>query len=208
MIVIIDYKMGNIGSIKNMLKKIGTEAVITSKPNEIRDAHKLILPGVGSFDTGMNHIRKMDILPTLHEKVMLHKTPILGICLGIQLFTEKSEEGTQTGLGWIKGETVRFRINHQETGLKIPHMGWNSISVKKKESLLKNCQKDIRFYFVHSYHVVCKNEADILATTHHGYDFVCAIQRNNILGVQFHPEKSHQYGMQVLRNFVEMETQC
>lgn len=203
MIIIVDYGMGNLGSILNMLKKIGAQAAISADIEEIRRADKLILPGVGAFDNGMKNLNESGFIPVLMEKAVVQKTPILGICLGMQLMTKSSEEGSVAGLGWLDAVTVRFR-HEPERGLKIPHMGWNSVAIVKDSPLLKDMFPDPRFYFVHSYHAVCSDGRDILATSHYGYDFVSAFQRDNIMGVQFHPEKSHKYGMRLLKNFAEL----
>lgn len=202
MIAIIDYNMGNVGSIRNMLKKLGAPAVITSDIEQISNASKLILPGVGAFDAGMTHINRMGLLDILNRRVLEEKVPILGICLGMQLLTAGSEEGVLPGLGWLEGKTVRF---HFEAGseLRVPHMGWNSVKVRRDDSLFRSMVEDAAFYFVHSYHVVCDRDEHVLATTHYGYDFACAVQKGNIMGTQFHPEKSHRYGMQLLKNFAE-----
>ncbi len=202
MIAIVDYRMGNLGSIQNMLKRIGVRAVITSDAEVIAKASGLILPGVGAFDTGMENIEQLGLLPVLTAMVMDRRTPLLGICLGMQLLTERSEEGRRPGLGWIEGETIRFRIEQKRHGLKVPHMGWNTVAVRRRDTLFKDLDEDAGFYFVHSYHVVCRREEDVLATTNHEYDFVSALERGNLRATQFHPEKSHRYGMQVLRNFV------
>jgi imidazole glycerol-phosphate synthase subunit HisH len=203
MIVIINFGMGNLGSIQNMFKKIGTPAIISSDHKDIVQADKLVLPGVGSFDNGMNQLDEMGLLPVLHDKVIQNKTPILGICLGMQLMTMCSEEGKRTGLGWIDGATVRFRHSSEVGDLKIPHMGWNSVTLMKDSALFTGMYPEPRFYFVHSYHAVCNNPQDVLTTTHHGYDFVSSFQKGNIMGVQFHPEKSHKFGMQLLKCFAE-----
>jgi glutamine amidotransferase len=203
-IAIVDYRMGNLGSIQNMLKRIGVRAVITSDAEVIAKASGLILPGVGAFDTGMENIEQLGLLPVLTAMVMERRTPLLGICLGMQLLTQRSEEGQRPGLGWIEGETVRFRIEQKRHGLKVPHMGWNTVAARRRDTLFKDLDEDAGFYFVHSYHVVCRREEDILATTNHEYDFVSALERGNLRATQFHPEKSHRYGMQVLRNFVEL----
>mgnify|MGYP000932516292 CR=1 FL=1 len=204
MIVIVDYKMGNIASIRNMLRKVGGESIITSDPDQIASAQKLILPGVGAFDAGMTHISQMGLLEPLNHAATVRKAPVLGICLGMQLLTASSEEGSLGGLGWIDGRTIRFQPSRMAAGLKIPHMGWNSVQVKDSSSLFRNLDDEAAFYFVHSYHVVCGDEF-VLATAHHGYDFVCAVRKGNVFGTQFHPEKSHRYGMQVLRNFAELD---
>ena len=200
MITIIDYGMGNLGSIINMLGKIGVEAVSTSKIEDIEKARKIILPGVGSFDTAINNLNKLGLMTVLNKKVTEERIPTLGLCLGMQLLTEKSEEGKLPGLGWIRGRTIRFKF---EDNLKIPHMGWNTINIKKRSPLLRGLDNGSRFYFVHSYHLVCDDEKDILATADYGYEFPTVVERKNVLGVQFHPEKSHKFGMKLLENFAK-----
>lgn len=204
MIVIVNYGIGNLGSVLNMLKKVGADAVISSDPVEIEKADKLILPGVGAFDTGMRHLHESNLVGLLNEKALARRTPTLGICLGMQLLMQKSEEGDLPGLGWIEGANVKFRFDENNGHLKIPHMGWNTVTVKRHDSLFKNLDQEARFYFVHSYQVVCQRESDVLATTHHGDDFVSALQSGNIMGTQFHPEKSHKFGMKLLSNFAEL----
>lgn len=201
MIVIVDYSMGNTGSIKNMIKKIGYNAIISSNVGEILEAKKLILPGVGSFDHGMKNLIDLGFVDILNQKVKIEKTPILGICVGFQLFSKKSEEGNFDGLRWIDAETIKFKFS--ESNLKIPHMGWNSVILKRDSSLFTNFSSERQFYFVHSYHVVCKNSDEIVTTTNYGYEFVSTFQKDNIYGTQFHPEKSHKFGMQLIRNFIE-----
>lgn len=203
MIVILDYGMGNAGSIKNMLRKIGADAVISSSPDDLKKAKKIVIPGVGAFDHGMNHLESLGILPLLHERVLEDKIPMLGICLGMQLFTKKSEEGKMAGLGWFDAKTVRFCFNDSNNSLKIPHMGWNLLNIKQSSSLFKNFDLESCFYFVHSYHVTCSNDEDVMGTTIYGYPFASIIRRENIIGVQFHPEKSHRFGMKLLKNFAE-----
>ncbi|MEW6608430.1 MAG: imidazole glycerol phosphate synthase subunit HisH [bacterium] len=202
MIVIIDYSMGNSGSILNMLKKIGANAISSSKMPDIEKADKLILPGVGAFDNGMTNLNKSGLIPILNEIIFNKKIPILGICLGMQLLAKRSEEGTLSGLGWLDAEVVRFKFD-TSCNLKIPHMGWDTVELVKENCMFKGLEQS-RFYFVHSYHVVCHNRLDILAETCYGYNFVSAVQKDNIIGVQFHPEKSHKFGMTLLRNFVEL----
>lgn len=203
MIAIIDNKMGNLGSIKNMLKKIGANTVISDDIKVIESSEKLILSGIGTFDSGMTKLTELKIIPILKKRVLEDKTPILGICLGMQLLTKKSEEGNLTGLGLIDAETIRFKFDKENKNLKIPHMGWNTVLESKKSRLFMDVREDQRFYFVHSYHLICNDENDILAKTHYGYEFVSAVERQNIVGVQFHPEKSHKFGMKLLKNFVE-----
>lgn len=203
MIVIIDYGMGNLGSIANILKKVGIKAVTSADVSVIERADKLILPGVGAFDNGMAKLNELGLLPVLNAKVIEAKTPVLGVCLGMQLLSQKSEEGVLPGLGWLEAETRRFSFNQEQSGLKVPHMGWNLINLKQPHPIFTDMYKDPRFYFVHSYHVVCQYKENILATSHYGYEFVSAVARENIVGVQFHPEKSHKFGMKLYRNFAE-----
>jgi glutamine amidotransferase len=201
--VIIDMGIGNPGSIQNMLKKINCTSIISSDQEDIKSAEKLILPGVGSFDSVMKRIDDLQIKEVLQDQVIKNNIPILGICLGIQIFTKGSEEGLLPGLGWIDAITVRFSFS-DNLNLKIPHMGWNTTTLHKENLLFEEMHPDARFYFVHSYHIVCHDSTDILSTTHYGYDFVSSIQKNNIYGTQFHPEKSHKYGMKIFENFSEL----
>lgn len=202
MIVIVNYDMGNVGSIANMLAKIGHRAVISSDVKIISKATKLIIPGVGSYDSGVKNLQRLGLWDILNEKVLEEKVPVLGICLGMQLMTMCSEEGSLNGLGWIKAETKKFRFNSNL--LKIPHMGWNIVKLHKASKLFDGMEnQENRFYFVHSYAVECLDENDILTTTYYGHDFVSSFEKDNIIGVQFHPEKSHKFGMQLIRNFIE-----
>jgi len=202
MIVVIDSLTGNLGSIINMLNKIGASAIISSNISDIEKADKLIMPGVGSFDSGMKNIHNQELIPVLQNKVVINQTPILGICLGMQMFTNGSEEGNLPGLGWLDAETVKFKLNNNQTIQTVPHMGWNTVKVIRESALFDDMYPEPRFYFVHSYHVVCHKDEDVVTKTFHGYDFASAIQRGNIVGVQFHPEKSHKFGMKLLKNFV------
>ncbi len=204
MIVIVDYGMGNLGSIANMLKKVGARDIkISSSSTDIEQADKLILPGVGAFDTGMQRLRETGLIALLNEKVINGHTPTLGVCLGMQLMTKISEEGELPGLGWIDAETIRFRFDPKQNGLKIPHMGWNTVNISRQGTLFEGMYSDARFYFVHSFHVVAHSSEDVLATTEYGYEFASAVQQGHIMAAQFHPEKSHKFGMKLYRNFVE-----
>ena len=199
-IIIIDYGMGNLGSLANMLKKIRVPAKISSDLGDIESAEKLLLPGVGSFDHGMQKLQQLNLIDILNKKVVRDKTPLLGICLGMQMFTKTSEEGAQQGLGWVDANTVKFNAD-KDSSLKIPHMGWDTLDIKKSHFLMQDTDSDAMYYFVHSFHVVCNRSEDILSTSHYGYDFVSSLAKDNIIGVQFHPEKSHKYGMKLLENF-------
>jgi glutamine amidotransferase len=202
MIVVIDYKMGNIGSILNMLKKIDAEGIVSSDPYDIKSADKLILPGVGSFDEGVKNLKESGLTSVIEDKVIGEKTPILGICLGMQLFAKRSEEGVLDGLGWIDAEVKRFSFGNNV--LKIPHMGWNTVAVLKQDDLLRDMPDPSKFYFVHSYYFVCNDDNDALLVTDYGHSFVSAVKKDNISGVQFHPEKSHKFGMKLLENFTAL----
>jgi glutamine amidotransferase len=203
MIVIVDTRTGNVGSIANMLKKIGAEAAISRDPGLIGRADKLILPGVGAFDAGVESLEATGLRPLLEQRVLRDRVPVLGLCLGMQLFTRRSAEGSRPGLGWIDGETVKFKVG-PDAGVKIPHMGWNRIATPRPHPLLADLPPQPRFYFVHSYHLECADPAVTIATAEHGYPFTCAVAHGNIMGVQFHPEKSHKFGMQLFRNFTAM----
>ena len=200
MITIVNYQMGNVGSIKNMLKKVGVESEISGDPEVLSKASKLILPGVGAFDTGMRHLQDSGLIGVLNELVLEKKVPVLGICLGMQLLTRKSEEGVLPGLGWIAADTVKFRLDD----LRVPHMGWNTLHPSSSAALFQGYSEEPRYYFVHSYHVVCDDPQDAAGTTQYGLPFTSAVQKGNVMGAQFHPEKSHKFGMQLFRNFVAL----
>ena len=200
MIQIINYGLGNLGSVQNMLKRINVNSTIVKNPKDLR-AEKIILPGVGSFDTGMNNLLNDGWVEVLNENVIKHKVPTLGICLGMQMMTNRSEEGQMGGLGWIEGEVVKFPSN----GLKTPHMGWNVVRPATQEaSILQSDKPELRFYFVHSYFVKVNRNSDQLGITNYGGEFTSAFRRDNVYGVQFHPEKSHKFGMMVFKNFASL----
>lgn len=202
MIAIIDYGMGNVGSVFNMLRKLRTKVIITSSPQEIKSADKLILPGVGHFDRGMTNLKASGLVELLNTQVLQQQKPIMGICLGMQMMTRGSEEGSLPGLGWVSADTLKFL---PADNLKIPHMGWNHISALPNRKLFETSTPDpSRFYFVHSYYVKADNDNDVAAYCHYSHDFVAAFEVNNIMGVQFHPEKSHMFGMSLFRKFVAL----
>lgn len=203
MIVVVDYGRANIGSVLNMLKRVGAEARVARTCEDLADAHKLILPGVGAFDPAVERLRDSGMGDVLTDLVLNRKAPVLGLCLGMQLLTRGSEEGSLPGLGWIPAETRRFCFEGDATHLKIPHMGWNGVRAAAGADLFHGLEHDVRFYFVHSYHVVCDRPMDVAAWTRFGYEFASSVQHGNIYGTQFHPEKSHRFGMQLLKNFAE-----
>jgi imidazole glycerol-phosphate synthase subunit HisH len=203
MVVVVEYGVGNIGSILNMLKRLGVKALGSSSPTEIASADRLILPGVGSFDTAMRKLQDSGSICVIRKRVFEDKVPLLGICLGMHLLTRGSEEGTLPGLEWINASVVRFRPERSREPIRIPHMGWNNALPARPHPLFAGLEGDARFYFVHSFHAECGEEA-LLSTTTYGYPFASAIHKENILGVQFHPEKSHRFGFQLLKNFVSL----
>jgi len=202
MILVIDYGMGNIGSLLNMIKKVGGEAKVSSDLDEIRSAKKIILPGVGSFDNGMKNLNEGGFSQILTRKVVNERVPFLGVCLGMQLLSKGSEEGKLPGLGWFDAKTVKFKFDSENEKLKIPHMGWNNIEIKRKGNIYEDMYEESSFYFVHSYHIVCEKPEDILSTTFYGNEFVSSINKDNIYATQFHPEKSHKFGMKLMHNFI------
>ena len=204
MIMIVDYGMGNIGSIANMYKRLGINATITRDPELIEHADRLILPGVGAFDQGMENLDNLGLRTLLERKVIDERVPVLGICLGMQLMTRSSEEGVRKGLGWIAADTVHFRKGHEQAAatLKFPHIGWQFVDQTKSHPVIEKLSDDPRFYFVHTYRVCCENPEDILLTSAYGdVTFTAAFAFENVVGVQFHPEKSHKFGMRILDSF-------
>ena len=197
--------MGNLGSVANMLKKLGSPVRITDSLSDIEKASKIILPGVGAFDRAMERINKGNLIDVLRNKALEDRVPFLGICLGMQLLTSRSEEGSLDGLGFIPAEAHRFHFPGDET-LRVPHMGWNLVHGTESSDLTRELPEEPRFYFVHSYYVTVEDPRhSLLKTTYGGIKFDSGIRRDNIIGVQFHPEKSHKYGLWFLRKFVEMQ---
>jgi glutamine amidotransferase len=199
MIVIVDYGVGNVGSVANMLRKVGARARISASSADIEAADKLILPGVGHFDSGMAKLNETGLVPVLAEQVLARGKPVLGICLGMQMLTRGSEEGSAPGLGWINATTHRFP---DMAGLRVPHMGWNTVRAENAANLFAHDGDTERFYFVHSYFVRTADPAHVAATCSYGIEFAAAFQANNIFGVQFHPEKSHLFGMELFKRFI------
>jgi len=202
MITIVNYGMGNLGSMLNMFKRIGVKARIESDPDVLHGSEKLVLPGVGAFDAAMQRINAVPGLrEVLEHKALTECVPIMGVCLGMQLLTRSSEEGQLAGLAWIPGVTRRFP---RQERLKVPHMGWNVAHPNTPSIITTGLDSEPRYYFVHSYYVQVDDPTHSLMRTHYGLDFDSAIGRDNIYGVQFHPEKSHRFGMQILKNFAEL----
>jgi glutamine amidotransferase len=204
MITIVDYGLGNLGSMANMMKKIGAPARVSSDPADILSAEKLVLPGIGAFDQGIQSLRDRGLIDILNKRVLNDQIPVIGVCLGMQLLGLASEEGTEKGLGWIPATTRWFRNTPQCENLRVPHMGWNEAHARGADPIMEGLHDKPRFYFVHSYHVVCENADDIVATTPYGIEFTSILRHRNIWGAQFHPEKSHRFGMQLLRNFARL----
>jgi imidazole glycerol-phosphate synthase subunit HisH len=201
MLVIVDYGVGNLGSMGNMLRKIGCPAIISADPADVLAADRLILPGVGAFDQGIESLRSRGLADALTKQVMERGTPLLGVCLGMQLLGRGSEEGSLAGLGFIGVKTVRFSNRVDDAPLRVPHMGWNVVRPQKDDLLFHGLETQNRFYFVHSYHVDCPDPDLVLGLTPYGGEFVSVLRQGNVWGVQFHPEKSHRFGMQLLKNF-------
>lgn len=200
MTAILDYGVGNLGSIDNMLRAIGERPIITAAPEELGRADRLILPGVGSFDAGMSRLQAGGLADAVKTEAAAGK-PVLGICLGMQLLGRGSEEGRMAGLGLIPFDNIRFRLP-EDGALKVPHMGWDVVAFQKDNPLLEGIHGRQRYYFVHSYHAVCDALENVLMTCDYGGEFAAAVCRGNVYGVQFHPEKSHDFGMRLLENFV------
>lgn len=199
MFVILDLDINNAGSLHNMVKRVGHDVKVSCKPQDLQEAKGIFLPGNGSFDAGMNAISKNGLLEGIEECVFERKIPILGICLGMQLLSKGSEEGSASGLGWLDARVEKIKSHDR---IKIPHMGWNEVKVSKRNNLILDHSYH-KFYFVHSYHLVCNDPKDVIMQTHHGQTLTAGVQKDNIFGVQFHPEKSHSYGAKLLKSFCE-----
>lgn len=205
MITIVDYGMGNVGSLLNAIRRAGGHGQVSGDPSVVERADALILPGVGAFDTAARTLRQTGLHQALDICVRERQRPILGICLGMQLLGLSSEEGEEAGLGWIDARSLRFPSSYAGETLKIPHMGWNEVSADEPSTLFRDVPRPMRYYFVHSYHLECQDPKLCAGTSRHeSLPFVCAVQKGTILGVQFHPEKSHKFGRQLFRNFIEI----
>lgn len=203
MVVIVDYGLGNVRSVFSKVQRMQPDSKVSSEPKDLLSASKLILPGVGSFSEGIKRIKQRDLLMALNEAVIGKKTPILGICLGMQLFAESSEEGHADGLGWVKGKVLKFHFPNQK--IAVPQVGWNSVEIRDKNLIIfKEIESNSYFYFTHSYYFKCENEDDVAGKTQYGdLKFASSISKDNIFGTQFHPEKSHQNGMKLISNFLK-----
>jgi imidazole glycerol-phosphate synthase subunit HisH len=202
-ILILDYSVGNLHSVKRKIQKLGFTPVVSSCASDIKRADKIIMPGVGHFKNAMDCLNDLHLTDALQEAVLINKKPILGICLGMQLMAKKSEEGNVEGLGWLDAEVVKFNVS-DSLKYKVPHTGWNQIKISKESLLMKNILPSSEFYFTHSYHFKASVSGDVLNRTAYEYDFTTAVERDNIFGVQYHPEKSHDSGIQLLKNFVDL----
>ena len=202
-IVIVDYGMGNIQSVFRKLSLLGITPIVSKNPNEVKTADKLILPGVGHFANAILNLKSLGLFDTLNEKVLISKTPILGICLGMQLMAKNSEEGNCQGFGWVNAEVKRFNVN-DILNFKVPHIGWNQIKIKKSSKLMQGINNLSDFYFIHSYICECEDDIDVLNISEHESPFVSAFEKKNIYGVQYHPEKSFDAGRTLLNNFMQL----
>ena len=202
-VAIVDYGMGNLFSIKKRVESLGTNVIVASNAEDLNKADKIILPGVGHFAKAMENLRDRNLLETLNEAVLTRKKYVLGICLGMQLMARHSEEGDAEGLGWFDAEVVRFRIK-DTLRFKVPHVGWNEVVMKRETPLLKDIPDKSEFYFVHSYYFLPGNPADEITATEYEVFFTSCIQKENIFGVQFHPEKSHDVGIKLFENFLNL----
>lgn len=206
MITIVDYGLGNIKAFANVYKRLNIPACYASTPEQLQQASKIILPGVGAFDHAMHKLNTSGLRETLDNLVLEKKVPVIGICVGMQMMANDSEEGTSKGLGWINGTVKRFSYPNDEVAKKhpLPHMGWNDINPVKASALVANLDEYKRFYFLHSYYFQCVNAADIVATANYGFDYACIVNHGNVYGIQCHPEKSHHNGVALLKNFAEL----
>ncbi|OUU51909.1 MAG: imidazole glycerol phosphate synthase subunit HisH [Pelagibacteraceae bacterium TMED65] len=206
MISIIDYGLGNTNAFANIYKKLNIKADIASTPKQLKEAKKIVLPGVGSFDWAMTLLNKSGMREPLEELVIEKKIPVLGVCVGMQIMAENSEEGIMEGLGWFKGTVRKFDFIKEKFALQVPHMGWNKVKPRKNHSLFKGISVEDFFYFLHSFYVLTEDKSISIAITNYGVDFSSVTQRENIYGVQFHPEKSHFSGINLLQNFAELNS--
>ncbi|NEU10275.1 imidazole glycerol phosphate synthase subunit HisH [Flavihumibacter sp. R14] len=204
MIAIIDYGLGNIRAFANIYKKLDVPFKVAHTTQDLQDVSKIILPGVGAFDYAMGQLEASGMRPKLEELVLEKKVPVVGICVGMQMLARTSDEGQLPGLGWLDAQVKKFDEHSIQYATHLPHMGWNDVVPVKENKILTELEKDAKFYFLHSYYFHCNVADDIIAVTDYGVKFSCAVNKENIYGVQFHPEKSHQYGIQLLKNFADL----
>jgi glutamine amidotransferase len=204
MIAIIDYGLGNVRAFVNLYERLNIPVSIANKPSDLRAASKLILPGVGAFDHAMSLLNESGMRDSLEQMVILRKTPILGICVGMQVLAQSSEEGDLSGLGWIDGRVRKLKVGGADSGLPLPHMGWNTIQPVSENPFISNLTNNARFYFLHSFYFECNNSKDSIATTEYGTIFSSMVNKENIYGVQYHPEKSHHWGITLLKKFAAL----
>ena len=204
MITIIDYGLGNVLAFVNVYNRLNIPVAVAKTANDLVDATKLILPGVGSFDHAMQQLDKSGMRQPVEQLVLQNAMPVLGICVGLQMLAKCSDEGELPGLGWIDGKVKKFDLSTMPCGTNLPHMGWNDVKPAVDGGLFKGMEQDARFYFLHSFYFECHQQPDVLAMTDYGGQFSCAVRRDNVYGVQFHPEKSHHFGSQLLKNFAEV----
>lgn len=204
MIHIVDYGLGNVQAFLTMFKRIGFEASRAKTAEDLVGANKLILPGVGAFDHAIKLLDQSGMRPVLETLVLKEKVPVLGICVGMQILATSSQEGRLPGLGWVPGKVRSFRSDERSANLPLPHMGWNDVQPKSGSPIFVGLESDARFYFLHSYFFECNEPSHLAATASYGLNFSCAVSAGNVYGVQFHPEKSHHFGAQLLKNFAEL----
>ncbi len=204
MITIVDYGLGNVQAFANIYKRLNIPAILASTAESLAQAERIILPGVGSFDWAMQCLERAGLRQTLDEQVLDRMVPVLGICIGMQMMARTSEEGSKPGLGWVNADIRRFAFAPDSRRLMLPHMGWNDIRPERPTVLMNGLETESRFYFLHSYYFAPDSEADVIATANYGGTFTCGVQAGNCYGVQFHPEKSHGWGIQLLKNFAEV----
>jgi imidazole glycerol-phosphate synthase subunit HisH len=204
MIHVLDYGLGNVQAFLTLYKRLGFEAMPARTTADLTAASKIILPGVGAFDHAIELLNQSGMRPALETLVLQDKVPVLGICVGMQILASASDEGQLPGLGWVPGRVCAFRANEQSAGLPLPHMGWNDVHPKQGYPLFAGLEADARFYFLHSYYFECEAPSHVAAVASYGFDFSCAVSAGNVHGVQFHPEKSHHFGIQLLKNFAEL----
>lgn len=202
-VLVLDYGMGNIGSVARKLRRVGASPIVSSSRADVLSVSKIILPGVGHFASAVARLKDLGLWDALDKAVTQGNVRILGICLGMQLMANSSEEGNESGFGWIDADVVRFHVKDKFKD-KVPHMGWNNVELKKDSPIFKGVDPRPGFYFVHSYHMKCNRQDDVLGVTDYSYPFVSAIQKGNIFGVQFHPEKSHESGERIFYNFTQL----